>query len=285
MQEQLDEAPEFATSLGVDKGSRAHQKSELSHRSLAEVRRFEKLVANQLARLRRIDRSKLSGTDRISYDVVLYGLAQQDADNKRFDYGGGGAGGPYVISQLTGAYQSTPDLPRQPARHRDEGRCRRLSGAAGRVRPRARRGDGADAARHRAGRDAAGFHPGAGADADEQAARAQPAESSVLVASLVRRTKEKNIAGDWSTPAAKIVNDKSLSGARPPDRAGQRPAGRRGARCRRVAAAKDGDAYYRASLEQTGRPPTMSPKEIHQMGLDVVADHTAKIDAIMKAKG
>jgi uncharacterized protein (DUF885 family) len=29
----------------------------------------------------------------------------------------------------------------------------------------------------------------------------------------------------------------------------------------------------------------MSPKELHQMGLDVVADHTAKIDAIMKANG
>ena len=32
-------------------------------------------------------------------------LAVQDEGNKKFTYGGGGSGAPYVLSQLTGSYQ------------------------------------------------------------------------------------------------------------------------------------------------------------------------------------
>src|SRR6185437_9186686 len=46
----------------------------------------------------------------------------------------------------------------------------------------------------------------------------------------------------------------------------------------------DGAAYYAASLESS-TTSKMKPEEVHQLGLDVVKDHTAKIDAIMQANG
>src|SRR4029077_19398180 len=87
--EQLDHAPEAVTSLGLDTGRRAHQRAELSDRSPAEIGRLKALIASQLRRLKAVDRASLDARDAISYDVVLYGLAQQDAANRRYPYAGG----------------------------------------------------------------------------------------------------------------------------------------------------------------------------------------------------
>ena len=64
--------------------------------------------ASQLKRLEAFDPTKLSTADRIDYDVVLY-QRRGSADVAKFDFGGSGYGPtPYVISQQSGAYQSTP---------------------------------------------------------------------------------------------------------------------------------------------------------------------------------
>ena len=46
----------------------------------------------------------------VSYDVVMFGLASNDDADKRFHYGPGGAGAPYILSQLTGSYQQGPSF-------------------------------------------------------------------------------------------------------------------------------------------------------------------------------
>ena len=43
----------------------------------------------------------------------------------------------------------------------------------------------------------------------------------------------------------------------------------------------DGEAYYHDSV-LTWTTSTMSPAQIHQTGLDIIKDHTAQIDAIMR---
>jgi uncharacterized protein (DUF885 family) len=48
--------------------------------------------------------------DAVNYDTVEFVLAVQDEGNKKFTYGGGGSGAPYVLSQLTGSYQYMPDF-------------------------------------------------------------------------------------------------------------------------------------------------------------------------------
>src|SRR3990167_4254934 len=66
--------------------------------------------AQQLKALRAIDRSKLAGMDAASYDTVEFVVAGGQAFNDRFAYNGAYGGAPYVISQLTGAYQQVPDF-------------------------------------------------------------------------------------------------------------------------------------------------------------------------------
>ena len=110
IQEGLDHSPEGVTSLGMDKGKRAYQKSELSQASLAEIARNKAMTADQYKKLAAFDRSSLDDNERTSYDVVMFGLKYGVAADKAFDYGPGGAGSPYIVSQLTGAYQSIPDF-------------------------------------------------------------------------------------------------------------------------------------------------------------------------------
>src|SRR5689334_13173994 len=72
--ENLNLSPTFATSLGLDTGARAHQRSEIDEASLAANERQQKLVASQLKRLEAFDRASVGAEDQASYDVVLFKL-------------------------------------------------------------------------------------------------------------------------------------------------------------------------------------------------------------------
>ncbi|MBV8975894.1 MAG: DUF885 family protein [Alphaproteobacteria bacterium] len=282
MDEVIDQAPEFATNLGIDKGDRAYQKFMLGDRSLAQVEFFKRMNTDQLARLKTIDRKKLTGMDAVNYDVVLYGLQQQEDDNKRFQYGGGGVGAPYILSQLTGSYSQMPDF--LDGQHAIETKddadayLARLSGFSTML----------DEEREVAEHDVAlGVTPPdfvlARALGQMTKLRGVAAEKSVMVDSVVRRTKAKSIAGDYAGVAARLVAqrvypalDRQIAFLKNLQPKAVHDAG--------VWRLPDGDGYYAASLE-AATTSSMKPEEIHQLGLDVVADHTAKIDAIMRAHG
>ncbi len=282
MNDVFDQAPEFATNLGIDKGDRAYQRSLVSDRSLAQVDFFKRLNTDQLAKLKTVKRDKLTGMDAVNYDVVMYGLEQQEEDNKRFNYGGGGVGGPYILSQLTGSYQQAPDFldSQHPIEVKSDADAYldRLNGWATVL----------DQEREVAEHDVAmGVTP-----PDFVIARALElmtklrgvaAEKSPLVDSVVRRTKEKKIDGDYGATATRLVSqrvypalDRQIAFLKSLQPKAVHDAG--------VWRLPDGDAYYAASLEAS-TTTTLKPDEVHQMGLDVVKDHTAKIDAIMKANG
>ena len=116
-----------------------------------------------------------------------------------------------------------------------------------------------------------------------QQLRAPAPEKSPLTESVVRRTKAKNIAGDYAGQAAKIVKekvypalDRQIALVKEMQKHAVHDAG--------VWRLPQGADYYRASLVNWATTDK-SPQEIHQLGLDVVKDHTARIDAIMKAQG
>jgi uncharacterized protein (DUF885 family) len=282
MNETLDRSPEFVTSLGLDKGTRAYQKGLLANRSLDEIAALKRLNTSQLARLSTINRTALAGMDAINYDVILYGLKQQEETDKRFQFGAIGAGAPYVLYQLGGAYQSTPDFldsQHQVATKTDADDYLARLAAFGAVLDQER-----EAAEHDI---ALGIVPPdfVLARTLEQMTklRGQPAEKSPLVDSVARRAREKKIAGDYAGQAARIVSEMVYPAL---DRQiallkSQQPKAVHDAGVWRL---KDGEAYYAASLaSQT--TTNMKPVEIHKLGLDIVKAQAAQMDALMKAGG
>jgi uncharacterized protein (DUF885 family) len=282
MDDVFDQAPEFSTSLGIDKGDRAYQRFMLGDRSLSEFTFFKKLNTAQLAEMKTVDRAKLSGMDTVNYDVVVYGLDQQEDQNKRFQYGGIGVGAPYVLSQLTGSYQQLPDF--LDSQHRIEAKddadayIARLSEFATAL----------DQEREVAEHDIAmGVTPPdfvlSRALDQMTKLRAVAADKSPMVDSVARRAKEKNIAGDYRKTATRLLEqrvypalDRQIALLQSLQAKAVHDAG--------VWRLPDGPAYYAASLEAS-TTTKMKPEEIHQLGLDVVKDHTARIDAIMQANG
>jgi uncharacterized protein (DUF885 family) len=280
--ENLDLSPTFATSLGVDTGARAHQRSEIDESSLGANARAHELVASQLKRLQAFDRASVGIEDQVSYDVVLFTLKNTDADNRRYPYAGGAAGSPYVICQRNGLYSSIPsflDNQHQIETKSDaDAYLSRLEQFALRL------DEEAEVVRHDI---ALGVVPPDFALqktlVQMNALRGQPADSATMTMSVVRRTKEKNIAGDYQTPAAKILNekvypalDRQIALVTDMQKKATHDAG--------VWKLPDGDAYYRDSV-LTWTTSSMSPAEIHQTGLDIIKDHSAQIDAIMRQQG
>ncbi|MDR3513657.1 MAG: DUF885 family protein [Caulobacteraceae bacterium] len=279
--EEMRRSPELVTQLGLDKDERGAAKWRLDDRSLAARARDRADNRDRLRRLRALDRRALGGTDAVSYDTVAFGFENQAEFDRRFDYADG-PGEPYVISQLTGAYQSVPDF--LDSQHTIETRADAQAYLA-RLEAFARAMDQeGEKARHDAGQ---GVIPPAfvieRALGQMAALRGQPAAAAPLVQSLVRRAKEKAIVGDWSGEAGRIYADKVV------------PALDRQIalmRALRAGAGQDagvwrlpqGEAYYAVSLEGA-TTTTMSPAEIHQTGLDQVASLTGELDARLKAQG
>ena len=110
MKENLDNSPMTVTSLGLDTGARAYQKSQIDDASLAGIAKRQGDHRQPAVRLQAVDRNSLTPKGKVSYDVILYGLAVNADANKRFAYGPGGAGQPYILSQLTGSYSQGPSF-------------------------------------------------------------------------------------------------------------------------------------------------------------------------------
>lgn len=280
--EQLDHSPEGATSLGLDKGPRAHQRSELGDRSLAEAGRINAMTADQLKRLEAFDRNALNGKDQISYDVVLYGLKTQDAAARRYPYAGGNLQAPYVLSQLTGSYAQLPDFldSQHPIEDKSDADAYIV-----RVEAFARVLDQeTDFAKHDA---ALGVIPPdfvlSRALTQMQKLADTRVEQSVLVQSVVRRTKEKKIDGDYGDQAKKIVAGKVYP-ALQRQIAFLQSLQPKAAHDAGVWRLPDGASYYRDSLDQA-TTTTMKPEDVHKLGLEVVARLSAQADAIMKSQG
>jgi uncharacterized protein (DUF885 family) len=282
MKENLDLSPLFVTSLGLDTGQRAKQKSEVDEGSEAAIAKQKALTASQLARLQGFGRTGLSAADAVSYDVVMYGLRTNDAANKAFQYGTGGAGQPYVVCQLDGSYQQLPSF--LDNQHTIETRAdadayiARLAGFARLL------DQETEVARHDV---AMGVVPPDFALAKTltqmQTLRAAAPEKSSLTTSIVRRTREKNIPGDYLHPASRVVKDRVYP-ALERQMALVVEMQKRATHDAGVWRLPEGEAYYSAALVSWATT-SKKPDEIHRLGLELVKDHTARIDAIMRKLG
>jgi len=282
VQEQLQRAPEFATGLGLDKDKLAGLKSRLSDASLAATAKEKIDNERRIKQLKTIDRGALSGLDAANYDTVLFTLQVEDEGNRDFEYGGGGSGAPYILSQLTGSYQSLPDF--LDTQHSIE-TAADADAYLSRMEAFARVMDEElEQVRHDVKK---GVTP-PDFVIDKTLIQMQsfldtPADKATLVLSIGRRAKEKGLSGDYQTKAAAIYTGKVL-----PALARQaaylkelRPTAVHDAGVGRLP--RGGD-YYRVSLKNY-TTSNMSPAEIHQKGLDLVTSLSAELDGMLKAQG
>ena len=282
VQEDLDLSPLSATSLGLDTAKRAHQRREIDDTSLAGIAKAKALNSSQLKRLNAIPRAGLTGADQLNYDIVAYELSNIDASNREFSYGPPGAGQPYVVCQLSGSYCNLPSFldSQHPIENKADAEAylSRLEGFA-RVMD-----EEIEVARHDMGMNVVPPDFALAKTAVQMGQlRAEKPATSNLVMSLVNRARAKKIAGDWAAPAAKIVADKiypalnrQIALVRQMQLRTRHDAG--------VWALPKGGDYYRASLTAWATTDK-TPEEIHKLGLAIVADHTARLDVLMKKQG
>jgi len=281
--EEFDLSPEGVTSLGLDKGPRAYQKAQLGDRSPAAGLKAQHLNESQLARLEAFDSRDLTGLGALNREIVLYGMRQQAAAFHQFKYAGGSAGAPYVLNQMGGsAYHDIPDfLDSQHAIETKDDAEAYMSRLA--AFPKALDQDGEQARLDRSLGDVA---PDFVLDAtltQIMGLRDTPAAKATLVQSLVRRTKDKAITGDWEGRATKIYLESVVPAlARQADLVHELRAN--ATHDAGVWRLPDGDAYYRASVANW-TTTTLSGDEIHRLGLELVASLSSAADAAMKPQG
>ncbi|MEA3080936.1 MAG: hypothetical protein QOD54_604, partial [Sphingomonadales bacterium] len=277
--------PGGATTLGIDVGTRAAYRYRLEDRSPAGQARIAATLKADLARAEAIDTSALTFPTRTGVEVVKSAY-RTALEGFALPYGDVAVGGwrntPYVVIQNVGAYIDTPKFldAEHPIENRSDAEAYlarlalcplQLDGELGRMR----------AAR------AKGLVPPAflidKAVGQLGIALADARNGGNIVESLVKRTRAKGIAGDWESPARRIVTGQVAPAL-------QRQIGELQAE-RGVAndlpgmwSRPHGEEYYRWALKAS-TTTNLSPDEVHRMGLEQLNELHGRMDPILKSLG
>ena len=276
-------SPEGATSLGLDTGARAILRSRLADRSQAGQDRLAAVLRADLARAEAVSTDNLTHATRTSVEVVrsayrvaLEGFAQPYGDVAV----GGWRNTPYVVIQNVGAYLDVPrfldaDHPIRDAADAEAYLARldsypaQLDGELGRLKDAAAKGLVApafliDKAVSQMTMSVKSARDGGG-----------------LVESIERRTK--NIPGNWAARARSIAQQK-VAPALERQLVELQAQRNRATMDAGMWARPGGPEFYRWALKAS-TTTTMTPDEIHQMGLDQVAELHGRMDVILKSLG
>ncbi len=275
--------PEGATSLGIDTGSRAALRSQLSDRSADGRQRVAAQVRADLGRVKALSLPGLPPAIRTSVEVIQSAYARA-LEGFGFPYGDTTVGGwrntPYVVIQNVGAYLDVPrfldsDHPIENAGDADA--------YLARLRSYARQLDG-ELGRMQAGRGLGLVPPAFLIDkALEQLSLAakNARQGGSLVQSIDRRTKK--IPGQWGE-RARTIAAKEVAPAL--ERQIQE------LHAERVAATNDsgisarprGEEFYRWALEAS-TTTKMSPDEVHETGRSELQRLHGQMDPLLKQIG
>jgi uncharacterized protein (DUF885 family) len=274
--------PESATQLGLDKGPNTELKARLSDQSPAGLAASKAMTQDQLKRLKAVDRASLSAGDKVSYDAVAYSL-NSSAEVQAFEFGGNAFGpSPYVVSQLTGAYQQVPDF--LDTKHSIETRedaeayLSRMAAFAGQV------DDNTERMKHDAALGVA--PPDFMLDltlVQLGKTRTPGAAENLLVTSLAKRAAAKGLPASYAADLAKLYDervgpalDRQIAEAKKLRATAVHDAG--------LWRFKEGAAFYQAALRDT-TTTSYSPDEVHKIGLEQARDISARLDGLLKAQG
>ncbi len=280
-QEMLLTDPESLTMLGMDRGEHADARFKLSDRSQAKVEADKVKFVAAMKDMAAIDRNALPAKEQIYHDSLTF-FGETVKEGYAFPYGGGMFPSPYTVSQLGGSYQQIPDF--LDSQHRIEAAddaeayLSRLSDFA--------RSLDDERERMRIDYAAGAVPPDFVIDrtlTQMGAITGTAVADSAMSQSIARRTAEKNIPGDWAARAQTILTREVYPAIQ--RQADALKAVRAGAsHDGGVWRLPDGEAYYRYGLKNY-TTSSMTPDEVHQMGLDQVAEISARADGLLKAQG
>ena len=280
-QENLRLRPESATQLGLDKGANADLRAKLSDDGDAGRAAARAQTASQLRRLEAVDRSALSAASQVDLDTVLYTRRSSQAV-QRFDFGGSGFGpSPYVVSQLTGAYQGTPDFLDTKHPIDTKADCdaylSRLSAFADQLNA------DTDRLRHDAGLGVVPPDFLLRTTLEQLGKTRTSAADALVVRSIQRRAAAKGLGDAYGREAAAIYDarvgpalDRQIALVRDLQRTASHDAG--------VWRFKEGEAFYATALRTT-TTTDYSPDEVHRIGLEQGREISARLDTLLKAQG
>ncbi|MFM5955132.1 MAG: DUF885 domain-containing protein [Novosphingobium sp.] len=279
-QDGIARSPEFATSLGLDKGKLAPLRGKLSPATAAERRADLARTKQWLGKVKAVPEAGLSAAGKRHRALALYQLDQRTTAAAKFDIGS--VQRPYPIFQQGGAYFEIPDFltSQHPveAASDAEAYLSRLSAFA--------RVLDEDTAEQKAQAKRGFVAPGWSLDltlGQMAKLRGQAAADSTMARYLGDKTKAKGLAGEWQARAAKIIEGAVYPAL---DRqmalmSDLRRTVRAGDGAWRLA---KGDEIYAAALAQA-TTTSMTPDEVHAAGLAQVADISAKLDGILREAG
>ena len=277
--ERFAKNPELVTVLGLDKGKYAWAKSRLTDNSVERARESKQENASRLKRLRTFGRGQLSGADLANFDTVQFQM-ETIARTEPFDYGD--LGRPYVVSQLTGAYQSVPtflDRQHQIANKDDaDAYLARLRGFAVVLDQETER------LRHDA--DLKVVPPDFLIDRTlEQmhSLRSAAPADSILSTSLARRTQQLGIGGSYAADAVRIISAEVYPAL---DRQSTALGKLRADAVHEASVSRlpQGAAFYQVAL-RSSTTTDMSAEEVHQLGLEQVKALTADMEPLLRTQG
>jgi len=287
--------PESASSSGIDKDKYKDLKSQLSDRSPAGQKKIERDVRDMLAKLQKIDTSSpdngLSADQALNVEVVRT-VFERGAEGFDFPFGDMALlntnwsyrNSPYTVAQNTGAFVEIPSFldSSHSIQSQDdvESYLDRMEAYAGQL-------DG-ETDRVRLEGEKNIVLPDFLLEktlGQLRGARDKVAENWGLVNSIVERTGNMSSAqqDDYKTRAIAISNDKI------------RPAIERQISALEAIAPKatsnagvwaipDGDDYYAWALKAS-TTTTMTPDEVHEMGLDELSKLQSRMDPILRSIG
>ncbi|NLS29341.1 hypothetical protein S2M10_43650 [Sphingomonas sp. S2M10] len=278
--QRIQRSPEFATSLGFDKGPNAPLKHKLSDGSPAAKARNLADTKAAIAKVEAFDPATLSEAARLDREVVLYSLRSATVAQDRFQIDS--VGRPFPIFQQGGAYFSTPDFLNTShtivTQDDAEAYLDRLDALAGVL--------DQDTADQKAAAGRGLVAPGFCLELTlaQMAKLRQPdPAANTLTQSLVRRATAKGLTGDWQARAATIVGDKVYPAL---DRqvALIQQLHAKGRTSAGLWDVPRGEEIYAAALEQW-TTTSFTPDQVHKMGQEQVAEISAQLDALLKAQG
>ncbi|MBS0504791.1 MAG: DUF885 family protein [Proteobacteria bacterium] len=279
----LRDSPESATGLGIDKGARAALKSKLTDTSMAGKQAVQAHLRTALQHLKPLKLDTLSPVMRTNVEVVRTAF-ETALEGFAFPYGDVAVGGyrnsPYVVIQNVGAYLDTPKmldsdhLIETPADA--DAYLARMTLYAGQL-------DG-ETERLKAARGQGVVAPDFLLDkALKQltASREGRVEGWGIVTSIARRTA--TMPGAYGAKAGAIAQGK-IGPALERQIAEIRLHRARASSDAGVWKLPKGEEYYAWAL-RAGTTTRLSPNEVHQMGLDQLADLQRQMDTILKGLG